>query len=101
MYNGPEGCAVYDFTDLEGFARFTSLLNIVLALFVSFAALTFNRLVTLSLFVYMVVGVFFGLSYTFQFITLSKSELGPLVGTLVIGAAVGVLLAKFAMEHIV
>ena len=92
---GPEACAIYNYADLMGFAYFTSLINLVLGLFVAFQGHNYMRITTILLFIYGGVGVTFAFSYTFGIIKLSSSEIGPLIGSFVIGIVGSIAAARF------
>ena len=68
QYSGKEGCPIANFADLWTFATFSSLFNLVMTIPISFMALTYSRLITIILFVYMIVGATFASSYTFGII---------------------------------
>ena len=92
-YSGNEGCPIANFSDLWAFAGFTSLINLVLAFIISFCALSYQRLVTMALFVYAIIGASFGVAYSFGVIELANSEMGGLIFTFIVGAAAGTAVA--------
>ena len=69
-YTGKEGCPIANFADLWAFATFSSIFNLVMSIPISFCSMTYSRLITIILFIYLTVGASFALSYTFGIIQL-------------------------------